>query len=461
MSTLRGLLDTARSALLAHQMALNVTGHNVANVSTEGYTRQRLDLRARAGSDQRPAGIGAGVEALGVERLRVESFERSFHAENSGLGASEQKSRLLAGVEAVLGEPGDAGVGQALDRFWSAWADLGNEPAEESYRRAVVEAGARLAGRLNQLDGQLQAQRLDINLEVERIAAQVGDKAAQVAELSRRIQAAELDGGTASDLRDLRGLLVDELSRLVDLSAGEDAQGVFRVWVGNRALVDGGRAAGLVLTREDDGSGTPLARLSWSDTGRELAVSAGELAGALETRDRLLPARMAELDALAEALVERVNGLHRAGVDLAGRPGHDFFDGAGGGARGIALSRWVLEDPARVAASADGGVGNGEQATAIAQLAAQGLAELSGLSLGEAWGSLVSQCGAETARADAELAAQQSFVAELDTRRQAVAGVNLDEELTLMMEQEQAYQAAARVVTTANALLQEVLDLVS
>ena len=460
MPSLSGLLDTARSALLAHQMALNVTGHNVANVSTEGYTRQRLELGARTGSEQRLGGIGAGVEPLALHRLRTESFDRSFRRENSGLGESEQRSRLLQGVEAVVGEPGSPGVGQSLDKFWNAWADLGNEPAEESYRRAVLEAGGELAGRLNQLEGQLQAQRLDANLEVERIGREVNDKAGRVAELNRAIQASELGGRVASDLRDARDLLVDRLSGLVDLRAAEDEQGVYRLWVGGRALVDGAQATALDVARESGAGGAVLVRLCWRDTGAAITSSTGELGGVLDARDRVLPARLAELDQLADTLVAQVNSLHKAGTDLEGRPGHDFFDAGTSGAAGLALSRWVRDDPTRVAASADGGVGNGEQATAIAQLADRGLAALSGRTLGEAWGSLVSQSGAEAARAESERATQQAFVAELDNRRQSVSGVNLDEELTLMMEQEQAYAAAARVITTADNLIQEVLNLV-
>ncbi|MDP2360910.1 MAG: flagellar hook-associated protein FlgK [bacterium] len=460
MSTLTGLLDTARSALLAHQMALNVTGHNVANVSTEGYTRQRLELGARLGSEQRLRGIGAGVEPIALQRLRLEHFDRSYRRELAGLGSADQRDQLLRGIEAVVGEPGTPGVGDALDSFFSAWADLGNEPAEESYRRAVLEAGSRLAGRLNQLNGQLRAQRTDTNLEVASIGRQINEKTARLADLNRNIQSAEQGGRSASDLRDARDLLVDDLARLVDVRAAEDAQGTYRVWVGGRALVDGVHAVPLSLRQEPGGDGTVLTRLDWSDTGAAIRPRSGELAGLLEVRDTVIPARLAELDALAAELVREVNTLHRGGSDLAGRAGRDFFDPARPGAADIALSRWVLDDPQRVAASADGGIGNGEAAAAIALLAERGLAGLSGRSLGEAWGSLVSQVGAETARAADERSIQQAFVTELDARRQSMSGVNLDEELTRMMAQEQAYAAAARVVSVADNMLLEVLKLV-
>jgi flagellar hook-associated protein 1 len=461
MSSLHGLIDTARSALLAHQLALNVTGHNVANVSTEGYTRQRLELGARSGSEQRLTGIGAGVEPVALQRLRMESFDRAYRRELGGLGAAEQRDQLLQGVESLVGEPGNPGVGNALDSFFSAWADLGNEPAEESYRRAVLESGDRLAGRLNQLSGQLKAEREDMNLEVERIGRELNDKAARIAALSQRITDAEQTGEVASDLRDSRDLLVDDLSKMVELRSGEDAQGTFRVWVGGRALVDGTNAFGFTQKLGEGGDGTVLASLHWSDTGSELKTPSGELAGLLDVRDRVLPARLAELDQLADTLVEQVNSLHGQGTDLNGRQGRDFFDPNMRGAAKIQLSRWVLDEPSRVVASADGGVGNGERATSIATLAETGLAALSGKTLSEAWGSLVSQTGAEAANASSDLSTQQSFVSELGNRRDAISGVNLDEELTLMMQQEQAYAAAARVISTADKMLQEVLTLVA
>lgn len=460
MPSLYGLLDTARSALLTHQMALNITGHNIANVSTEGYTRQRLQLGARPGSQQRPTGIGAGVEALALERLRVESYDRAYRRELSGLGQSQRREELLAAVEAVVGEPGDPGIGAALDAFFGAWADLGNEPAEESYRRAVLEAGDALAGRFNQLHGQLRDQRADINLEVERVAREVNELAARLAALNGQIQSAELNGQVAADLRDARDLVVDELARRVDISAAEDGTGVHRLWVGGRALVDGTHAAVVQTATRGDGDGSVLLDLRWADTGQAVDAGGGDLGGMLDVRDRVLPARLEELDALAGELARQVNLRHRGGSDLLGRAGRDFFDTTRPGAAGLALSRWVLDAPDRLAASADGGVGNGEQATAIASLAESTLAVLGGRTLAEAWGRLVTQVGAEAERCAAEREAQQSFVAELDARREAVGGVNLDEELAIMMEQEQAYAAAARVVGTADNLLQEILDLV-
>ncbi len=460
MASLFGLLDTARSALITHQLALSVTGHNVANVDTEGYTRQRLELGARLGSEQRPTGIGAGVEAIGLQRLRMESFDRAYRREAGGLGESGQRSAQLGAVESLVAEPGDPGISDALDKFWSAWSDLGNEPAEESYRRTVLEAGDRVSARFNQLSGQFKAQREDLNTEVARVGGEVNNLAADLAELNGSIRSTELNGQVASDLRDRRDLLLDDLARLVDMRAAEDDQGVFRVWVGGRALVDGTVASQLSTTQAAAEDGTVLTQLNWSDTGHEFQVASGELGGLLDVRDRVLPARLQELDQLADTLVAEVNRLHRAGTDLNGRAGREFFDPAGQGAAGLALSNWVSDEPGRVVASADGGQGNGEQATAIAQLAETRLSALAGLSLGEAWGTLVSRVGAEAQRAEADYTAQQAFVSELDNRRQSISGVNLDEELTMMLQQEQAYSAAARVISTADSMIQELLDLV-
>jgi flagellar hook-associated protein 1 FlgK len=460
MSSLRGLLDTARSALMSHQMALNGTGHNVANVDSPGYSRQRLELGTRPGSEQRLDGIGAGVEPIALQRLRQETFDRAYRSEAAGLGMAERRDVLLRGVEAVVGEPGNPGVGVALDEFFSSWADLANEPSEESYRRAVLESGDRLASRLNQLDSQLMAQRRDMNDEVERIARQVNDKAGRIAELSRRIKASELGGQVSADLRDARDLLVDELSGLVELRAEEDATGSFRVWVGGRALVDGPQHFALNLEQSTDARGLVLTHLVWADSGRAFSPDGGELKGVLQVRDEILPARMAQLDALAANLVDQVNALHRQGKDLDGQSGLDFFDVAGRSAAGLRLSARLQDSPRKLAASLDGGVGNGEQAAAIGALAESGVAALSGRTLPEAWADLVSRSGVDAEKATADLDAQKAFVTELDNRRQSLSGVNLDEELAIMMQQEQAYNAAARVISVADGLMQTVLELV-
>lgn len=457
MSSLTGLLDTARSALLAHQRAIQLTGNNIANVHTEGYSRQRLDLRTRTGSGN--LGIGAGVEPVGIRRLRMESFDRGYRTERSGLGSANMRDLQMAGLEAVVGEPGFPGIGEALDEFFVAWSDLSNEPAEDSYRRALVESAHQLTQRFNQLSGQLTSQRLDMNLDVQRIGASLNMKAAEIAELNAAIAQSELGGGLASDLRDRRDLLVDELAELTDLQASEDDQGVYRVWIGGRSIVDGVHHSDVETTFTQQGDGPVTVTLRWADNQRELRVNSGELQGVLDVRDRVLPDRLADLDQMANALAREVNALHHQGYDLNGASGLDFFQGAGAG--GIEVRNLYFEQPGRIAASLDGGSGNGDLAARIADLAEAGLGELGGNSLTEAWSQLVARTGAERRSAEDSLAAQQAFVSNLDGRRQAISGVSLDEELTLMMQQEQAYAAAARVVSVADELITTVLQLVS
>lgn len=461
MSNLTGLLDTARSALLAHQLALSTTGSNIANLNTEGYSRQRLELASRAGSEQRGFGIGAGVEPVALQRVRQEWFDTELRRETGGLGAATAREQLLYGVESLVGEPGTAGIGDGLDRFFTAWADLANEPAEEAYRTTVLEAGAQLAERFSRTAERLQAQRLDIDRQLESAVGDVNRLATQIADLNRRVQQAELGGQQAPVLRDERDRLVDELSSLTGANAGEDGDGVYRVWLGGRALVDGSRAVGLEIGRAGDpADGTVLARLSWSDTGRAFSAgTAGRIGGLLDVRDRAIPEAQATLDRVARALVEEVNGLHSQGVDLEGLSGGVFFEWTEDAA-GMALSSRVAGQPNRLAASADGGAGNGDQATAISELSQRGLAALSGSSVGEAWAALVARVGGESRRASEELEAQTAFVGQLEERRQSISGVNLDEELTLMLQQEQAYNAASKVIGVADEMIQTLLGLV-
>jgi flagellar hook-associated protein 1 len=460
MGSLSGLLDSARSALLAHQLALSVTGNNIANVNTPGYSRQRLELGPRAGSEQRLHGIGAGVEPLVLKRVRQEWLDGELRREAGRLGAAESRQQLLHGVESLVGEPGNPGIGAALDQFWSAWADLANEPAEEAHRRAVLEAGAQVGRRFSQTAGQLQAQRMEVNGRVEAAAREINRLADQVAELNRRIQQAELGGQGAPALRDERDRLVDELSGLAGLSAGEDGDGIFRVWLGGRALVDGVHAVGLSAVHRRDEDGSVLSDLVWSDSGGAFSHNgAGRIGGLLQVRDEGIPARQATLDRIANALAEEVNALHRGGRDLEGRAGADFFEPTGGAA-GLRLAQRLDGRPERLAASADGGSANGDTALAIAALAERELASLSGSRIGEAWAALVAQVGSEALQAGDELAAQETFLLQLEARRQSVSGVNLDEELTLLLQQEQAYTAASRVIAVADEMIQTVLQLV-
>jgi flagellar hook-associated protein 1 FlgK len=198
----------------------------------------------------------------------------------------------------------------------------------------------------------------------------------------------------------------------------------------------------------------------WQRSGTPLETTGGKLGALLEMRDTTVPGYQTQLDTFARGLVEGLNGLHASGGDLEGRAGRAFFDPVGTSADTIALALEPGRDESRVVAGADGGIGDGALALAIAALGDQAQDGLGGRSLNQVYRGLAVAIGQHAGNATRDLEVQTSFITSLEEQRQALTGVNLDEEMTTMLVQQQAYQAAGRLIATIDEMMQSLLALV-
>ncbi|MCA9783208.1 MAG: flagellar hook-associated protein FlgK [Candidatus Delongbacteria bacterium] len=460
MGTLNGILDGARRALYTHQLALGVTGHNIDNVNTPGYHRQRANLRASEPLPSMPGQIGTGVETLSVERYRSDHLNRQITAENGLLGQAQMRSDGLALIETILMEPDDQGLSSTLDRFWNAWQDLANEPESLAPRRVLLDTAEQLVARIRTSSDRLAASRDDLDSRVPTLVSSINQKGQELAALNDRIQDSMSRGQQPNDLLDRRDALVDELSTMGSVSVSEEADGQLRVIFGNLPIVEGVHHHALAVTTGTDPAGGVVQQVVWARSGEALNTSSGELGALLELRDRTLPGYQDQLDHFTSGLVRGLNSVHRSGTDLDGRAGGLFFDPEGLTAATIGLALEPGRDEARLVASADGGVGNGELALRMSGLGDAILEELGGRSLNQVYGGLVVSIGQQASYAASELDAQTTFLGNLEEQRQSLTGVNLDEEMTAMLIQQQAYQAAGRVVATVDEMMQSLLALV-
>jgi flagellar hook-associated protein 1 len=454
------ILDTARSALLTHQRALNVTGHNIANVNTVGFSRQRLDLSARDGNEQRFLGIGAGVEAIGITRYRQDFLDTSLRRESGILGFTDRQNQVYFDLESIIGETEDSGIGFMMDRFFTSWMDMANAPEDSATRQVVLSAGVELAAGFNETANRFKLNRENLDGEIGIMLSSVNQMASQVAGLNADIKGFELGGQVAADLRDERDRLIDQLAEIAGATTDVSPDGTMRVYLSGRILVDDVNAAELSSEAIASNDGAIIQQIIWSDDNSSLNISSGELGGMLEMRDTIIPNMSDSLDILAAALAGAVNDLHTQGFDAESRAGEDFFDTTSLKAADLKLNSIVRNDTNRLAASADSGIGNADIATSIADLADSGLGSLNGLSVSAGLRSFVTELGIAAQNSNLTLESQTDYVMLLEERRQSVSGVNLDEELTLMMQQEQAYQAAAKIVNLATEMLDLIISLV-
>jgi flagellar hook-associated protein 1 FlgK len=453
--SLTSLLSIARSALLTHQRAMDVTGHNVANALTPGYTRQRLDL-VPAAPAQTPLGLmGRGVTDSGVYRARDQFLDAGVWRESGLFGKSDTLRAFLGQIEAVISEPSDFGVAAALDGLLNAFSDLANDPSSSVHRGSVVQNATRFVQRVRSLDsGIAQAGADAVGLmrttvdEVNRLASQIGD-------LNRQLLAAGGAERVAPDLADQRDLAVDRLSELIDVRVVERSDGTVGVVAGDTLLVDGTNVRRLeVRTLAGGGTGIGL------QGGGDVDPRAGRLEGLTQLVNNEIPGLRTQLDSFVAAVVTEVNAIHQTGFTASGVTGTDFFDPAGLTSQTLDLTAAIQSSSDAIAAGATAAAGDGDVALQIAALRSSPIGALGGRSLGEFYAETVSTFGVAVQDAVQTSSAHQTLLDRAQAQRSSANGVSVDEEMVWLIAQQQAFAAAARLVAAADEMAEDLLRMV-
>jgi len=555
VGTLFSALDVARSGLTAAQVQLDTTAHNIANVNTEGYSRQRAELLTRVPITTPYGQIGRGVQVDNIVRIRDTFLDMAYREQASGLGTAELTSEYYALIDDIFLEPGENGFGTRLGQFFDALSDFANNVESSSVREALVSETQQLALSFNNVAERFNILRTNANEEVRSIVPQINSLAERLAEINQQIVRSEANLTNANDLRDERDRLLDELSGLVNITTVEQDKMV-SVFIGSDALVEGNlwneleavRNPALDLERPD------LLEVRFADSSHAVDVSDGQLFAALNMRDVILPAFDARLDTLANSLIGAINRIHSQGNGIDNLSGvisstNDVSDPAdalvGGalpfdvqagtfdvvvydasgvptsttititasttlndlaaslnavgnfsaavvgnrielGATGAYTFGFANDDTGVLGALGINGLFTGSDAASIAlnpdiqanpdlissaysldplatgdnsaalDMAAVRSARIlddGSSTLSEYYEATIARLGVESRAAEEELGIQQTFVDDFQRRRQQVSGVSLDEEISLLIQYQRAFEGSARVITVTDRML--------
>ena len=448
MSDFNGL-RIALSSLYAQRKALQVTGQNIANVNTEGYSRQRVELVANAGPstpaiESRYTGPGMGVLTGETTRLRDQFLEVRGYQEHAVEAGLKESQRVLSRIELAFDEPSDDGLSKLITSFLASFDDVANNPEDLAARAQLVEQGKTLMAGFTQLDAALATQRQSSIEELSSLVDEVNQAATRVAELNQNISSAINNGFSPNELMDQRDLLIAQMAEQVGVTVRPGENGTVNVFIGGTAIVRDTHVSPLRLEVGTDPAQT--VRVVWAADSYPAGV-AGAAGGLVSGANEVIPRYRAGLADVARQLADEVNAVHRTGFALDGSTGLDFFVTDANGR--IAVDPAIVADPRLVAAAAAAG------ATRDGSIAQQ-LAELTGA--GDTYHRLVVGLGVETQATNRRAEVQAAIIEHVDAARESAAGVNLDEEMTLMLQFQHAYDAAARFLTAVDQTLDTLIN---
>jgi flagellar hook-associated protein 1 FlgK len=565
MTDIFGVLSIGSKALLTQQKGIYVTGNNIANVNTPGYTRQRLNMSSDVPVNSSIGLLGTGVTATGVERIYQRFLGGQINNETQSLGKWEANKDMLERAEMIFDESGGYGLNQIMSEFWTAWQDLSNNPSGSVERTILVAKSEMLAETFSKNYQDLQTVQKEIDTMVKGAVEEINSLSEKVVNLNQKIIQIEAGGEAANDYRDQRDLVLNQLSELIDIDSFEGANGGVTVSVGTgQPLVEGTNAYRLSTQVNEFGHQDVV----WVDAANNTlsitdSIDGGKLKGWLDARDLDIRDYLNELDTMAQRLMEEVNGLHAGGYGLDGSTGNDFFTGSAtasgvldsqltitaqdGGAGnlsvtlvagGTAGSESVTTDPvtgdiriaiedgvstrAQIAAALQGqpaiatvaaaappdtawtlGAGTdtvalaggasaanmqvnpaivldeqliaaaagfnavpgdkpGDNSNAVAIANLQNSLTMNGNSatFGAYYESFIGEVGHAVQQAGSYYDHQDQMVHQLENYRESISGVSVDEEMVNLVKYQNAYQAAAKLITTADEMMQSVLDMI-
>ena len=459
MGTLQGIMEIGKRALNANRENLGVIGHNISNVNTEGYSRQRANLESTKPLDNIHYGqVGTGVEVSEITRARNRLLDGQVRSENSVLGEWEKLDAYLLEIQNIFNDPSDTGFSNILSDFWDGWSDVANDPESYSARSVLRERTIVLTDMLNKYDADLKMIEEKLNDELKMMVDDVNEIATQIAQLNEGIRRAEATGQNANDLRDQRDLAVDNLSKMLKVKFADNEDGTVNVYLGGQILVQEKEVRELT-TRVSSRHDMAVDDVIWSDSFGEVEIGGGKLKGLIDVRDVEAEKVRDDLDDFAETLISKVNELHQDGYGLAGSSNQAFFNEDNTCAVNICLSAAIMNNLDNIAAGKTAAPGDNSNALDIAALADELTMNDGRETFNDNYASIMADIGARKQNAAIFLEQSEAVSTQLVNTRQSIQGVVLDEEITEMIKFQQAYQASAKIINMVDEMMTTVINL--
>jgi flagellar hook-associated protein 1 len=464
MSSLFGTLAIATGALGAEQGAMDATTNNVANVNTPDYCRQQPVLSENDAIQVAGLSYGTGVSLEQLQSIRDPVLQLRIEEETQQQG---QLNAYLTAMQQAQTQftTSSSDIGTEINNFFSSLSQLATDPTNLSLRQGVLTAAGDMTQAFNNAADNLQQQQSNLDLSVVQDVQQVNVLTGQIATLNNQISQLQGTNQDASSLLDQRDVLIGQLSGLIDVSTIPEDNSVALTTSSGTPLVVGGQS--FALSTQVNSAGLHDIYSQSTDITSEL--TSGAMAGLIQARDQTIPGLESNLDTLAAGLSNSLNAANTGGYDqngdpyggfdLNGNPGGNLFVAPPASGQGAAAAMAIaITDPRLIAASSDpnspGSNGNVANLSAV-----QSDTVINGQTPSNFYSNIVFDVGNDVSNSSAELSASQAILNQLQDQRSSISGVSLNEEAANMVQFQNAFNAAAQVVTTINDLLYTVINM--
>ena len=450
MPSLNAIMSIAGSALNAMQGALSTTSNNVANSDTAGYTREVVDLTTAPTVSDGSSSYGAGVSYEGYTNVRDSVLQSQIYDQQSNVSSSEAQTNALEQAQLPFTST-SSGLGSDITSFFDNLSQLSTNPSSATLRASVYSSATTLVDDFHSASGTLSQLQSSLNQSVPDNVNQINQLTSQIAGLNQQIASAQDSGQESGTLQDQRDQLVDNLSKLTSVQVSKSDNSISITTGNGTTLVDGGTAYNLSTQTSASGSVEVL-----DQGGNDITstLTGGSLGGTLTVLSSALPTLTTKLNNLASQFADAINTANKSGYDLNGKAGAALFSYSTTAAASISLS---ASSGSAIAASSDGTIGSDGNLSNL--LAVQTPSLASGMTPINAYSDIIYNVGNAVSQSTTTNTAATAALAQLQTQQSSESGVNIDEETTNLLQYQQTYQAAAKVIDTVNTLFSTLINM--
>jgi flagellar hook-associated protein 1 FlgK len=463
--SLSRIFGISTSALSAYQEAMNISADNISNAGNTSYTRQTATFSTRTTVD----GMGAGVDVSDVVRVRNSMLDAQIRKYQSSYSESSKRSSYLSQIESLVSEPSDTGLATYFTSFFNSWNELTTTPNSTIQRANVINAAQELSDRFNGVMDGLTDVQTTLQGDATTTIKQINSYVKQIKDYNFEIYAASASNISANDLKDKRDAAIDSLSQLVNTTVMYNDNGTAIVSVGGIQCADQSNYTEFDLKMIDG----QMNLVTKNAAGSIPIVNSGEFYAISDLYSNVIPQYQESLTTLANNFIESVNAIHMTGYTLSesgvsdtGIPFFGELDADGNVVNTFSygqmnINSQIIDDTSKIAASSvANNDGNGDIANKIAVLSDSQISNLGNKTVSDFYTTILNDLGTDKTTSDSKVESHNAVLTQLTAEKKSYSGVSTDEEMTNVLQYQRSYQAAAKMVSIADELLQTLINMV-